>query len=147
MERGMGIGFGVMAGGLFGAAARPAVVYVFWLRGADGDLSMVLLTISAGIGLMVGVVAVLIAAPVRSPLAGPLVGALAGAALAYLATILTFLPLFWGGLLGFNGIRAVDVEAPLYGIEMAVAGALAGGCGSLLRGWLCRKRLARGSEP
>jgi hypothetical protein len=136
-----------MVGGLFGAAARPAVVYAFWLRGVDGDLSMVLLTISAGIGLMVGVVAVLVAALVRSLLAGSLVGALAGAALAYLVTILTFLPLFWGGLLGINGVRAVDAEAPLYGLAMALTGALSGGCGSLLHGWLCRRQPARRSGP
>jgi hypothetical protein len=36
--RGVGIASGMVAGGLLGAAAQPAVVYVFWLRGADGDL-------------------------------------------------------------------------------------------------------------
>src|SRR5262245_65841905 len=57
MGRGVGIASGTVAAGLLGAAARPTVVYVFWLRGADGDLSGVLFAISAGIGLVVGVVA------------------------------------------------------------------------------------------
>ena len=147
MGRGTGTAVGALAGGLLGAAARPAVVYAFWLRGADADMSAVLLSFSAAIGLAVGVVAVLIGAAVRGPRTGPVVGALAGAALAYLATILTFLPLLWAGLLGFNGIRALDAEAPLYGITMALTGALSGGGGSLLRGRLCRRQPARGSGP
>jgi hypothetical protein len=146
MGRGVGIASGIVAGGLLGAAARPAVVYVFWLRGAGGDLSAVLLAISAGIGLVVGVVAVLIAALVPGPRARPLLGALVGAALAYLVTTLTFLPLFWGGLLGLGGVRAVDAEAPLYGIAMALTGAVSGGCGPLLQGWLGRRRPARSVE-
>ena len=146
MGRGVGIVSGTVAGGLLGAAVRPAVVHVSWLRGVGGDLSVVLFAISAEIGLVVGVVAVLIAALVPGPRARPLLGALVGAALASLVTILTFLPLFWGGLLGLNGFRAVDAEAPLYGIAMALTGAVSGGCGSLLQGWLGRRRPARSVE-
>jgi hypothetical protein len=138
MGRGTGLGIGAAAGGLLGAVGRAAVVYAFWLRGAGGDLSGVVLTVSAGIGLVVGGVAVLAAALVAGPRARPLVGAAVGAALAYLATILTFLPLFWGGLLGIGGVRVVGDEAPLYGALTAAAGALAGGCGSLLHGRLRR---------
>jgi hypothetical protein len=129
-----------LAGGLIGAAARPAIVYAFWLGGTGGELSPLLLPVSAGIGLAVGLVAVLIASFVRGTLAGAAVGALSGAGLAYLAAALTFLPLFFGGLLGMEGLRAVGEEAaPLYGAAVALAGALSGGGGALAPGWLCGK--------
>jgi hypothetical protein len=69
-----------------------------------------------------------------------MVGAFAGAALAYAATIVTFLPLFWGSLLGLGGARVVDDQAPLYGAATALAGALSGGCGALVRARLAPKR-------
>src|SRR5262245_21039819 len=119
MGRGTAAGLGLLAGGLLGAAARPAVVYAFWLRGAGGDMPLTLLPGSAAIGLVVGVVAVLIAA-LAGEGRGPLVGAISGAVLAYLFAALTFLPLFWGSLLGIvPGARVVDDEAPLYGLAVA----------------------------
>jgi hypothetical protein len=130
MGRVTGIALGVLVGGLVGALARPTVVYAYWLRSADADLSWAVVTFSAGIGLIVGIVAVLIAALFRGPYAGPLAGAIIGAALAYLVTALTFLPLMFGGLLGVNGIRVVDDNAPLYGIAMALTGAVSGGGGA-----------------
>ena len=54
---------------------------------------------------------------------------------------------FWSGLLGISGIRAVGNEAPLYGAAMALAGALSGGCGSLLQGWLWDRRSITASGP
>jgi hypothetical protein len=131
---------GLMAGGLLGAAARPAVVYAVWLREADVELSQAILFVSAAIGLTVGVIAVVIAAFFRSTLASAVIGAASGAILAYAVTILTFLPLFWSGLLGIDGIRTVGNEAPFYGAAMAAAGALSGGCGAFLQGWLGGER-------
>jgi hypothetical protein len=108
----------------------------------------VLLLTSAAIGLFVGIIAVLIGALFRSALTGSLVAAVSGAALAYLFTILTFLPLLFCGLLGINGVEAVDDEAPLYGLAMALTGALSGGCGTLLLGWLgVERRPTAGSNP
>ena len=140
MGRGMAIGLGVVAGGLLGAAARPAVVYAFWLRGSDADTVGALVLASAGIGMTVGVSATLIAAPVRGAWVSSLVGALGGASLAYLATVVTFLPLFFVGLLGFNGVQVVDDEAPLYGVAMAATGALSGSGGAVLQGRLRGRR-------
>jgi len=139
MGSGSGIGLGILVGALLGAVARPAVVYTFWLRGAEGDLSTAVLLFSAVIGILAGIIAVLIASLVRSTLASAVVGAFSGAALAYAFTVLTFLPLFWCGLLGLNGVQAVDDEAPLYGLAMALTGALAGGCGGFLKGCLSSK--------
>jgi hypothetical protein len=100
---------------------------------ADEDLSMLLLFVAAGIGFVVGIIAVLVAAPFRASLGSSVLGAIAGAVLAYGAAMLTFLPLFWGGLLGIDGIQVIDDEAPIYGVAMAVSGAIAGGCGALLQ--------------
>jgi hypothetical protein len=146
MSRGAGIGFGVIVGGLLGAASRPAVLYAFWLRGADPDASLALVAVSAGFGGIIGVAAVLIAALVRHPVARPIVAAAVGGALAYGAAILTFLPLFWGGLLGFGGVKPLDEEAPLYGIAMGLTGALAGGVGALVLGWVEGKRPALATD-
>src|SRR5262245_5969535 len=142
MSRGAGIGFGVITGGLFGAAARPAVLYFFWLRNSDPDASLALLVISAGLGGIVGVMAVLIGSLVRHPVACPITAAAVGGGLAYGAAILTFLPLFWGGLFGFGGVKPLDDEAPVYGIAMGLTGALAGGVGALVLGWVEGKRPA-----
>ena len=142
MSRGAGIGFGVIAGGLLGAAARPAVLYGFWLRNADPDATLALTVVSAGLGGIVGVAAVLIGSIVRHPVACPITAVGVGGGLAYGATILTFLPLFWGGLLGFGGVKPLDDEAPVYGIAMALTGALAGGVGALVLGWVAGKRSA-----
>lgn len=138
MSRGTGIGFGVIVGALLGAAARPAVLYSFWLRNADPDATLALLVISAGLGGIVGVGAVLIGSLVRHNVVRPIVAAVIGGAIAHVAAILTFLPLFWGGLLGFGGVRPLDDEAPLYGLAMSLTGALAGGAGSLVQGWVRR---------
>jgi len=138
MSRGTGIGFGVIAGALLGAAARPAVLYGFWLRNADPDAMLALLVISAGFGGIIGVAAVLIGSIVRHQVARPITAAAVGGALAYGAAILTFLPLFWGGLFGFGGVKPLDDKAPLYGIAMGLTGALAGGVGSLVQGWVRR---------
>jgi hypothetical protein len=116
------------------------VVYVFLLGSADPDLRLPLLLVSAGIGMVVGIIAVLLGALARRAWSSAVVGSLAGAALAYLAMILTFLPLFWGSLLGLGGVRTLDDEAPVYGTAMALTGALSGGCGSLLRAWISGKR-------
>ena len=72
---------------------------------------------------------------------------LSGAALVYLVTVLTFLPLFWDGLIGLNGVRAVDGEATIYGAAMALAGALPGGCGLFLHGRLRGVRPLPASGP
>src|SRR5262245_46268380 len=100
MTRGMAIVSGVLAGGLLGAVARPAVVYVFCLRHADAELSQGIMFLSAGLGFVVGVLAVLVSALLRGATTRTLVGALTGASLAYLLTAVTFLPLFFAGLLG-----------------------------------------------
>jgi hypothetical protein len=142
MSRGAGIGFGVIVGGVLGAAARPAALYGFWLRNADADATLALTVVSAGFGGIIGVAAVLIASLVRHPVARPITAAAVGGALAYGAAILTFLPLFWGGLLGFGGVRPLDDEAPLYGIAMGLTGALAGGVGALVLGWVEGKQPA-----
>ena len=136
MSRGFGIVLGVLAGGLLGVVARPAVMYAFWLRGADADTTPILVFVSAGIGLVVGALAALSAAFLRGFWVRPVVGVASGAVLAYLASVLTFLPLFYGGLLGFGGIQAVDDDAVFYGAAMALTGAVSGGGGSLLQSWL-----------
>jgi hypothetical protein len=112
------------------------VLYGFWLRNADADATLALVAVSAGFGGIIGVAAVLIASLVRHPVARPITAAVVGGALAYVAAIVTFLPLFWGGLLGFGGVRPLDDEAPLYGIAMGLTGALAGGVGALVLGWV-----------
>lgn len=132
MQRGAGTLLAVAVGGLLGAASRPAVLYAFWLRGADAEMSTLLLPLSAAIGLLVGTLAVLLAALVRGPWAVA-VGAISGAVLGYGATILTFLPLMFAGLLRINGIEFPDNTAPLYGAAMAVGGALSGAGAALLR--------------
>jgi hypothetical protein len=136
MGPGSAIGLGLLLGGLLGAATRPAVVYTVWLRGADAEVSQVLLFASAGIGLALGVIAVLTAVPFRRSRGGWIVAAVSGAILAYLVTAATFLPLFWCGLLNIAGIETVGNEAPLYGAAMALAGALSGGGGAFLMGRL-----------
>jgi hypothetical protein len=135
MSRGMAIALGVLAGGLLGAVARPAVVYVFCLRNAEVDLSQGIMFLSAGFGFVVGIVAVLISTLLRGTMTSAVVGALVGACLAYLVTAVTFLPLFFTGLLGVSGLEFKE-EPWLYGLAMALAGALAGGVGALLQGWL-----------
>jgi hypothetical protein len=147
MGRGAAIGLGLLAGGLFGAAARPAVVYAFWLRGADADLSEALLLASAVIGLVIGFLAVALASLIRTTWGASLLGAILGAGLAYLCTALTFLPLFWCGLLGISGVQAVGEEAPLYGVAMALTGALAGGGGAFLQDWLSGTSRSRPGLP
>jgi len=54
------------------------------------------------------------------------------------------LPLFWGSLLGLGGIQVMDVQAPIYGLAVAVSGAISGGCGALLQSRLSSNY---GSEP
>jgi hypothetical protein len=140
MGRGVGIALACLVGGLLGAAARPAVVHAFWLRNVDPNLLPLILSVSSGIGLVVGALAVLIAAFLRGTLLRVVVAAVSGAGLAYVATIVTFLPLFWSGLLGLGGVRTVGEEAPLYGAFMALAGALSGVCGALLQNRLTGPR-------
>jgi hypothetical protein len=147
MGGGAGIGLGLLAGGLLGAAARPAAVYAYWLPDADPNLRQPILLVSAGIGMAVGVVAVLLAGLARRTWASTAIGVLSGSALAYLATILTFLPLLWAGLFGIGGIRTMNDEAPAYGVAMAFTGALSGGCGAILRSWLSGRRAAPASGP
>ena len=145
MGRGAGIALACLLGGLLSAAARPAVVYAYWLRNADPNLLPLILSVSAGIGLVVGALAVLSAAFIRETWLQVIVAAVSGAGLAYVATIVTFLPLFWSGLLGLGGVRTVGEEAPLYGAFMALAGALSGLCGTLLQNRLTGPRRASDS--
>ena len=135
MSRGTALASGLLAGGLLGAVARPAVLYVFCLRNADVDLSQGIMFLSAGFGFVVGVLAVLISTFQRGAVTSAVVGALVGGCLAYLVTAITFLPLFFAGLFGVSGLEFKE-EPWLYGLAMALAGALAGGVGALLRGWL-----------
>jgi hypothetical protein len=131
----MAVALGALAGGLVGAVARPAVVYVFCLRNADVDLSQGIMVLSAGFGFVVGVLAVLISTLQRGAMTSAVVGALVGGFLAYLVTAITFLPLFIAGLFGVSGLEFKE-EPWLYGVAMGLAGALAGGAGTLLRVWL-----------
>jgi len=131
----MAIALGVLAGGLVGAATRPAVVYLFCLRNADVELSKGIMFLSAGFGFCVGVLAVLISIFIRGFWNRTICGALIGGFLAYLVTAITFLPLFFGGLFGVSGLEFKE-EPWLYGFAMAFAGALAGGVGALVQGWL-----------
>jgi len=135
MSRGIAIALGGLAGGLVGAIARPAVVYVFCLRNAEVDLSQGIMFLSAVFGFVVGLLAVLFAALLRGALTSAVGDALIGACLAYLVTAITFLPLFFAGQGGVSGLEFKE-EPWLYGIAMALAGALAGGVGALLQGWL-----------
>ena len=96
--------------------------------------------LSAGFGFVVGVLAVLISTLQRGTVASAVVGALVGGCLAYLVTAITFLPLFFAGLLGVNGLEFKD-EPWLYGLVMALAGALAGGAGAMLKDWLSRPKV------
>jgi hypothetical protein len=121
------------------------VVYAFWLRGADVDTTFAVLIFSAMIGLVIGILAVSIGVMVRDRMASFVVGAVVGAVLAYGATVLTFLPLLFGGLLGFNGIDVVDDAAPVYGAAMALTGAVAGGVGTLIGNRLGVPRLNESS--
>jgi hypothetical protein len=132
MSRGTAITFGALAGGLLGAVARPAVLYFFCLRNADAQLSQGIIFLSAGFGFVVGVLAVLTSALQRGVMASAVLGAVVGGGLAYLVTAITFLPLFFGGLLGVSGLEFKE-EPWLYGIAMATAGGLAGGAGALLQ--------------
>jgi hypothetical protein len=131
----MAIALGVLAGGLVGAVARPAVVYVFCLRHADVELSQGIMVLSAGLGVTVGVLAVLFAALLRDAMTSAVIGATIGGCLAYFFTAITFLPVFFAGLLGVSGLE-FNEEPALYGIAMGLAGALAGGGGGLLQAWL-----------
>jgi hypothetical protein len=135
MRRGMAIALGVLAGGLLGAVARPAVVYFFCLRNAEVELSQGIMFYSAGFGFVVGVLAVLISILLRDAVTSAVVGALVGACLAYVVTAITFLPLFFAGLLGVNGLEFKE-DPWLYGLAMALAGAVAGGVGAWLQNWL-----------
>jgi hypothetical protein len=139
MTRGPAIAVGTLAGSLIGAVSRPAVVYTFWLRDANADMVQVLVPVSAAIGLIVGVAAVLLAVLVRGRWMSALVGACLGGGLAYLFAILTFLPLFWGGLFGFGDLKPLDDEAPIYGYLLALTGVLSGGGGALLAERLARR--------
>src|SRR5262245_34011267 len=105
MSRGTAITFGVLAGGLLGAVARPAVLYVFCLRNADAQLSQAIIFLSAGFGFVVGVLAVLTSLLQRGAIASAVLGAVVGGCLAYLVTAITFLPLFFAGLLGVSGLE------------------------------------------
>src|SRR5439155_17265851 len=79
MSRGIAIALGVLSGGLLGAVARPAVVYVFCLRNADVDLSQGIMVLSAGFGFVVGVLAVLFSALLRDAVPSAVVGVAVGA--------------------------------------------------------------------
>jgi hypothetical protein len=147
MGRGAGIALACLVGGLMSAAARPAVVYAYWLRNADPSLLPLILSVSAGIGLVVGALAVLSAAFIRETWLRVMVAVVSGAGLAYVATIVTFLPLFWSGLLGLGGVRTVGEEAPLYGAFMALAGALAGSAGAFVQSRIAGRRSAPVSRP
>jgi hypothetical protein len=140
MGRGAVIALGTLAGGLLGAVSRPAVVYAVCMRNADVELSKAVLFGSAGIGLLVGAVAALIAAVPRTALARAVAGILSGAVLAYAFAAVTFLPLFFCGLLGVSGMEFN--EAPeLYGLGIALSGAMSGGGGALVQAGL------RGPSP
>jgi hypothetical protein len=128
----MAITIGTLAGGVLGAIARPAVLYFFCLRNADAQLSQGIIFLSAGFGCVVGVLAVLTSLLQRGTIASAVLGAVVGGCLAYLVTAITFLPLFFAGLLGVSGLEFKE-EPWLYGIAMGLAGALAGGAGALLK--------------
>jgi hypothetical protein len=131
MSRGSAVGLGLLAGGVLGAVTRPAVVYFFCLRSADVEFSFYIMCVSAAIGLVVGLAAVGIAAVGRG-LPSLMLGAICGGMIAYGFTMLTFLPLFWGGLLGVSGLR-FDEDPVIYGIAMGLTGVFAGACGALLQ--------------
>jgi MFS family permease len=139
MNRGIAIALGVLAGGLLGAVARPSVVYLFCLRNADVDLSQGIMVFSAGFGFIAGVLAVLFSALLRDAVPSAALGAAVGGLLAYLFAAITFLPLFFAGLLGVSGLE-FNQEPWLYGFAVALAGALAGGAGALLQAWLSGPR-------
>ena len=135
MNRAIAIVLGILAGGLLGAVARPAVVYVFCLRNADVELSQGIMFLSVVFGFVVGVLAVLSTAFLRGALIRAVVAALIGGCLAYLVTAITFLPLFFAGLGEVSGLEFKQ-EPWLYGLAMALAGAVAGSAGALLQSWL-----------
>lgn len=135
MGRGSAVALATVIGAVVGAIARPAVVYFVSLQNADYELSNAIAFISVTLGFVTGVISVLIASVARSPGISAIIGAAVGGLIAYVFTALTFLPLFFSGLLGVSDLE-FNADPAIYGIAMGAAGALSGAIGGLLQALL-----------